>query len=319
MNQEPPGRPRRWLALAVEALIVAVLLWFVRRTIADAWQQLGTHQWRFHAWWLSAAGALYLLGMLPCGVFWHRTLLALGQPASLRQSLWAYYIGTLGKYVPGKAMVVVLRAGLVRGQGVDASLAAVSVFFETLTMMSTGALLAAAIVAVWYHQQMLLFWAAIGMAAAALTPTLPPVFKRLVRLVGVGRRDPVIAEKLGNMGYGTMLVGWLLTGLGWAILGLSFWAVARSMGAGAANPLQQLHLYTAGVSLATVAGFVSFIPGGVVVREAVLTQLMAPYLGDAVALVGVLLWRLVQVVSELVISCILYLGTHALRRHTRLR
>ena len=38
-------------------------------------------------------------------------------------------------------MVVILRAGLIRGPGVEASLAVVSVFFETLTMMSAGALL----------------------------------------------------------------------------------------------------------------------------------------------------------------------------------
>ena len=33
-----------------------------------------------------------------------------------------------------------------------------------------------------------------------------------------------------------------------------------------------LHLYTAAVALATVAGFVSFVPGGAVVREAVLDR-----------------------------------------------
>ena len=46
------------------------------------------------------------------------------------------------------------------------ALAAVSVFFETLTMMSSGALLAVAIMAVWFHKQGpqsgLLFWAALA-------------------------------------------------------------------------------------------------------------------------------------------------------------
>ena len=111
-----------------------------------------------------------------------------------------------------------------------------------------------------------------------------------------------------------MFLGWLLTGLGWAILGLSFWAVLRAFGAAGDNPVEQLHLHTAAVALATVAGFVSFVPGGAVVREAVLTELMVPYLGDAVALVGAILLRLVWLVSELVISGILYLGILARRR-----
>ena len=102
-----------------------------------------------------------------CGVFWHRILRALGQNVGFWTALRAFYIGHLGKYVPGKAMVVILRAGMIRGPGVDASLAVVSVFFETLTMMSVGALLAAGIVAVWFREQPLLLWASLGMLAVA--------------------------------------------------------------------------------------------------------------------------------------------------------
>ena len=309
VDENHPGRTRQWLAAAIKLLIVALVVWYIRRTIVDAWEQLGAHRWHFHAGWLVVSGGLYLLATLLCGIFWHRVLRALGQPVGLMQTLRAYYVGHLGKYVPGKAMVVILRTGLIRGQGVDTALAAVSVFFETLTMMSTGALMAAAIVAVWFHEQRLLFWAAMAMMVAAGAPTLPPVFRRLVRLVGVGKMNPAAAEKLANLGYGTMFFGWVLTGLGWAILGLGFWAALRGLGAVNADPFEQLHLYTAAVTLATVAGFVSFVPGGAVVREAVLTEVTAPFLGGAVALVGAILSRLVWLVSELLISGILYFTT----------
>jgi uncharacterized membrane protein YbhN (UPF0104 family) len=106
-----------------------------------------------------------------------------------------------------------------------------------------------------------------------------------------------------------MFLGWVLAGLGWAILGLGYWAALRSLGAGSANPFEQLHLYIAAVTLATVAGFVSFVPGGAVVREAVMTEVMAPFLGGAVALVAAILSRLAWLVSELVISGILYFAS----------
>ena len=141
-------------------MIVVLVVWFIRRTLVDAWVQLGEHQWRFHFGWLAVSGCLYLLGTLPCGIFWHRTLLALGQPVSLPRALRAYYIGHLGKYVPGKAMVVILRTGLVRGQGVDTALAAACVFFETLTMMAVGAFLSAAIVKPELSRTMLACWGA---------------------------------------------------------------------------------------------------------------------------------------------------------------
>ncbi len=309
MDENHPRRARRWLVAAVKLLIVALVVWYIRRTIVDAWEQLGEHRWKFHLGWLAVSGGLYLLATLLCGIFWHRALRALEQPVGLGQTLRAYYIGHLGKYVPGKAMVVILRAGLIRGEGVDMALAAVGVFFETLTMMSTGALMAAAIVAVWLHEQRLLFWAAVAMMSVAGVPTLPPVFRRLVRLVGVGKVNRAAAEKLANLGYGTMFLGWVLTGLGWTILGLGYWAALRSLGAGSPNPFEQLHLCTAAIALATVAGFVSFVPGGAVVREAVLTEVMAPCLGGPIALVAAILSRLAWLVAELVISSILYFAS----------
>ena len=51
------------------------------------------------------------------------------------------------------------------------------------------------------------------MMVVAGLPTLPPVFRRLVRLVGVGRTRSGHRDKLADLGYGTMLLGWLLTGL----------------------------------------------------------------------------------------------------------
>jgi hypothetical protein len=308
VDQGISQRRKRWFLAAIKLLIVAIVVWFIRRTLVEAWAQLGAHPWQCNFGWLAAAGGLYLLGTLLCGIFWHRSLRALGQNVTLPQALRAYYIGHLGKYVPGKAMVVILRTGLVRGQGVDTALAAASVFFETLTMMAVGAFMSAAVVAIWFHEQTLLFWAAVAVMIVAGLPTLPPVFRRLVRLVGVGRSNPAIAEKLADLGYGTMLIGWLLTATGWVVVGLSFWAVLRSLGAADANPIGQVHLYTAAVTLATVAGFVSFVPGGAVVREAVLAELMVPLLGVAVAVLSAILLRLVWLVAELVISGILYLG-----------
>ena len=72
------------------------------------------------------------------------------------------------------------------------------------------------------------------------------------------------------------------------------------------NLVAQFPLYVASVSLAMVAGFLSLIPGGAVVRELVLAELMAPRFGDVVAVVSALLLRLTWLVAELVISAILY-------------
>ena len=305
MPDNPAKRRRHWLLIAVKLVIVVVVVWFIRSTIVTGWAELEKSPPHVDLRWLAAAGGLYLLGTLFSGIFWHRVLRALGQNVGFWTALRAFYIGHLGKYVPGKALVVILRAGLIRGPGVDGSLAVVSIFFETLTMMSVGALLAAAIMVIWFREQPVLLWASLVVLAVAGLPTFPPMFRRLVRLIGLGRLKPGMLEKLDGLGYGIVLLGWALNVIGWAILGLSYWAVLWALGGESGNPLAQLHLYTAGVSLAVVAGFVSFVPGGAVVREAVLTQLMAPRVGDAVALAGAVLLRLAWLAAELIAAGVL--------------
>jgi uncharacterized membrane protein YbhN (UPF0104 family) len=249
-------------------------------------------------------------------LFWHQALRALGQRVRLADAVRAYYIGHLGKHVPGKAMVVVIRAGLIRGPGVDGALAVASVFLETLTMMSVGALIAGAIVAFWLRGNPSIALMAAVLAAAAGLPTLPPVFRRLVRLAGLRWLSPAVSEKLDRLGWKTMTVGWFLNATGWAVLGLSYWAVLQGLGLTHNSLVGRFYVYVASVSFATVSGFVSLVPGGIAVREAALTELttlMIPSIGGDMALVSTILLRFVWFVSELAISGMLYGTKHNLR------
>jgi hypothetical protein len=306
-----PGK--KWLVRIAKIAVFAVVIWAVRQTLADAWKQLGAYPWQFRPGWLVVSGGLYLVGLLPAGLFWHRVLRVLGQQARLGETLRAYYVGHLGKYVPGKAMVVILRAGMIRGRRVDTGVAAVSVFFETLTMMAVGAFLAAAVLALGFRDRSFVFYGAVGLMLASALPTLPPIFQRLVRLARVGKSDPAIAEKIGKLGYGSLAAGWLTMTLVWSLLGLSYWASLRAMGIPDLNPLADLPRYTAGVSLAMVAGFLLLVlPGGLGVREAALVKIMIPYLtprvpdaAELAAWASAAVLRLVWVLSEVLIAALM--------------
>ena len=304
---------RKWLLRTLKLLIVLLVLWALRQTLEDAWSQLGEYQWRVRSGWVLASGILYLLGLLLAGIYWHHVLLVLGQDARLGESLRAYFVGHLGKYVPGKAMVVVIRTAMVRGRRIDTAIAAASVFFETLTMMAVGAFLAALVLAVGFRGEAPKFWGAVGLMLVAGLPTLPAIFKRLARLAGVGRSSPGLSLKLDNLGCGTLLRGWALMTLAWALLGLSYWAALEAMAIPGLDPIGELPRYTAAVALAMVAGFLLLVsPGGIGVREAALVALMIPYLKtlsphpELAAWASAALLRLVWLGAELVISAALY-------------
>ena len=301
-----PTSSRKWLFLAVKLLIVVLVVWFIRSAAVEAVARLRERPLRLAPAWLTVAGLLYLAGLLPEGLFWHRVLRALGQEVGLGETLRAYLIGHLGKYVPGKAMVVVLRTGLIRSQRVDTGLVVASVFLETLTMMSVGAFLAAAILVVAFPEHGLFVGLAIVIMGLAGLPTLPPVFARLARLAGVGRSSPAVAERLAGLRYRLLGGGWAANAVGWLLMGASLWAVLRAMGP-TPELWAQWHLDTAAVAVAVVGGFVSMIPGGLLVREAVLTGLLSRQLGDpALALIAAAALRLVWLVAEVLISSMLY-------------
>jgi uncharacterized membrane protein YbhN (UPF0104 family) len=287
-------------------LVLTAVVWAVQRTLRIGLADLGKQHWQFQPGWLILSGLLYLVSMLPCGIFWHRVLRAMGQDARLGETLRAYYIGHLGKYVPGKALVVVLRAGLIRSHRVDTTVAAVSVFFETFTMMAVGAFVSAAILAAGSQRPWFLLLVALAAIVVVGLPTLPPVFRWLIRFPAVARRNPAQTEWIARLGYRTLLTGWVLITGGWFTMGVSLWAAHRGLGVGNPELLGQWAFYTACVSLATVIGFVSMIPGGLGVRDVFMAQLLVPHFGASVALVIAVVLRLVWLVAEVIISGILY-------------
>ena len=305
----PGSTTRRWIVLAVKLLVVAVVLWLVRATMMQSWNYLVEHPRSLRPYWLALSGGLYLLALLPEGLFWHWALKALGQDVGLLETLRAYYIGHLGKYVPGKAMVVVLRTGLIHSQRVDTSIAVASVFLETLTMMAVGGCIAVPVLALWFSHNPAFIAAAVGTAIVGGLPTLPPVFSRLARMLGVGRSSPAVAEKLAGFDYRTLICGWLIMLFGWVVMGTSLWAMLRGLNF-EANLAQAWYMYTAIVAMAVVVGFASMIPGGLFAREAVFTGLLAPLLGcsASTALIVAAALRLTWLLAELLISAIIYFG-----------
>ncbi len=315
-NSGPPSRSPgwRWLKLAIRLVVIAAVAWGVWRTATNAGARLAEEQFRladvdFRL--LAVAGVIYLAGMVPSWLFWHRTLWAMGQRPGLLETLRAFYIGHLGKYVPGKALVVVLRTGLVRSERVNTTVAATSIFVETLTFMAVGASLSAGLLLLLTDQWGLILLA-VGLLLFSAVPTAPPVFRRLVRIMGVRRADPQIDTAIDGLGWRLLGGGWLTVSVGWMLFGLSLWATLRAVPPGVlldadlASPWGHLPLLTACVGLAMVAGFLSLIPGGLGVRELVLIPLLAPVYGESGAMVAAVLLRLVWLVAEVLASAILY-------------
>ena len=229
------------------------------------------------------------------------------QPAPLGRTLRAWYVGSLGKYVPGKATVIVLRTALLRHDGVGIGISTATIFYETLTTMAVGALVSGLILAVLMRENWEMAALAAALVLAAGAPTVPAIFQRLARLAGIERAAPGAIDRLDHLGGRGLARAWCELAIGWGLVGASV-AAALAASAGDDVPLTAAVIFRAiaAGALSVVAGFVSFIPGGLVVRDAVMLEVLAPAVGKGPALVCALVARLTWLLSEVAISIILY-------------
>ena len=257
---------------------------------------------------------LYVASISAGGFYWHRVLTVVQQKVDLGSALRIFYASQLGKYVPGKAMVVLIRATSLQKLGVPFKVGVTSVFIETLTWIAVGAAWGAFALACWVRTEGWLAAAACVVALVATLPTYPTVLRKVLQRLSF-ESNLVERFRLRDIG-----VGWLTFSIGWGLSASSLWvllsafplAASESIGQGltgsgqasAALQLADLGICMAAVSLASVFGFVSLLPGGLGVRELVMLPLLSSRFGFAQATMVILALRLVWMVSEFLLVAI---------------
>jgi hypothetical protein len=336
------SRFRRWWPVLKLLLGLAILFavgWRFVRDLQDP------HLWQrpLHPGWLLLSGLLYLAGISLSALYWQRLLGHLGARPPLAAALRAYFVGHLGKYLPGKAWALLVRATLIHGSGVRLGLATLTSFYEVLTTMAAGVLVAAVLFAALGPEAGAAFDAedlrrllrleapaggvvgrlpavllSLALLAAVGLPLLPPLFNRVVHHLSLPFRERD-AARLPHIHLSHFAEGLLMAGCGWLLLGASLAAALQGIvgGMGSFWDAPTLGRLAAAMGLSYVVGFVILVaPGGLGVREFFLTLFVTPELAglpdmDATeargtAVLAVLVLRLVWTAAELSAAGLLY-------------
>jgi len=302
------------------ALCLAVIV-FVGKRAAALWNQEALKQAEFHLVWLLAAGGAYVVGALPAVWFWRKLMQSVGGTVRLRDAARAYYCGNLGKYIPGKASVLVIRAAMMRDRGCRGSLSALTATYETLMMMAAGLAVAVALSPLllttaqtatwpdWVRRTIAVPWLPAVLMILLCVVLLPITSRVLTHLAA--RMTPADMLSAGQqvhipkrlVGFG--LLAYLVT---WICYGLSLGFALQSLSDGPLD-LVGWPVWVGGISAATVIGFLAiFAPGGVGVREGLLIEMLRiqPAVQPHQAVVAAVLLRLVWLATEIIIAGALY-------------
>ena len=292
-----PGDSRRWGVAVVKVAIAIALTWLILRAAGLRLAEAGSSvDWTLLRpnipVLLLSVGALFAAFALQARLWaWLLTHFG-GPPVRLAAATAMILVANMGRYIPGKVFQLAGLALLAKREGVSGVQAGVAAVTGQVLN-----LLAAALVGGWAAYAAGSISEGIGLAAG-----LAVVFAVAV-LVGAGGAERVLRWLLRRGGHeadvalpGRRVLGLCLAGyiVGWAVYGLAFFWLTR--GAGLDVPLATAITAFSG---AYFVGYISLVPGGIGVREAGLSLLLAPVLGPQVSLMLAGLQRVWITVGEL--------------------
>ncbi|MGI5283836.1 lysylphosphatidylglycerol synthase domain-containing protein [Nonomuraea polychroma] len=282
MNPETVARPRIARRL-VRVGFLLVALGFGGWAVVSQWDAVVAGFARLS--WAALAGSLVAVvaALLGAMLTWRTLLADLGSRLPLRPAAKVFFVGQLGKYIPGTVWPVLAQMEMGRDLGVPRSRSAAAFFLMMPIQLATGLLVTLGTLG-WDRYGWLLL-----IVPLLLVLLEPKVINALIAF-GLRRlkREP-LERPLTRRGMLTAL-GWALAG--WTAYGVHLYFVAPQGGL----------LFAVGAfALSWCLGIMTFVvPAGAGVREVAMVAVLAPHLDRGSAIAVALSSRIVIVVGDLI-------------------
>lgn len=291
MSQTPRRRRLSRIAPFLGVLVGVSGIAFVARTLVTRWDDVRESFSRVDLLPLVASVLVGQLAMTLIGAVWVHLLQSRGHHAPRRRAMSWYYVGQLGKYVPGGIWPIVgraelaVRGGVARGDAYKATgYSLVSTYAAAATVVGIGS------IASWTYPAIGLLVAVgviVGWFALGSARLLARVTGGVARISGRTIAFPPRREFF------------TLTALhvpSWILMSLSTSITAHAFGA----RIGVTHMLFI-TSLSWLAGFVVVgVPGGIGVRESIFTALAGGTIGTPVAVSLALVSRVVFISVDLI-------------------
>ncbi|MBI5868955.1 MAG: flippase-like domain-containing protein [candidate division Zixibacteria bacterium] len=296
---EPPkghetgtGAPawKRWLTI----ITVAVVGYFLVRSIVSQWDTVSHYQWSLRWDWLLLSAALVWIDFVVLILLWRFILKRIGQhtmPFWTAYRVW--FLSNFGKYLPGKVWTVMGMVVLLKAEGYSAAPVLVSAILNQALSILSGLALSVIVLGAGTFGNIPVPVLA-GIAVLLLAILYPPLLQWGINLgLRIVRRDPITIS-LPFATIAGLFVVYLAT---WIAYGGAFWLLLLGIGIHPSGSFLQI---VAIFAASYLIGFLAlFVPGGLAVREGALSFLITNWIPAGLAAPVALLSRIWLTVTEL--------------------
>jgi hypothetical protein len=246
-------------------LAVGFLLWTAR----SAWVELSEDSVSVDLSTVLVSLAVLCLGYLGFVALWRELLATLGARLGYVATLQLWTLSNLGRYLPGKIWAIASVAAAARGLGLSPALGATGSVLAFALSIGTGALVSVVLLPELIGRLGVGAFVTVALTGAVLVPVMAPGL--LARALRVLPASWGCAES-PSLGRAHVLRLVALFCGGWLVHGVAFCVFASAFGPVRWHDVARL---TGIYALAYVAGLLAFFaPGGIGVREGVLSKLL---------------------------------------------
>ncbi len=269
------------LVVGAKVIILAAILTVVGWNLHTAWREVGVAQLRAAIdidWRWALIPPLAFGGMLlTSATAWIWLLRQLESSGSLLHLYGAYFFSQMGKYVPGKITLLLMRLERSRRLGASSYAVTISTIMENATYLLCGAAVGVLVLLRFaassggprYLWLLLIASASILVLLAAIHPAILYRFVNpILRKLG---RSEIAADQQLSMR--SLLISSIMMIPCWFFGGLALWATVRCL---VSVPVIHLWGLVSAFALSVLVGVVSFMPGGLGIRELVQGLFLLP-------------------------------------------
>ena len=291
---------RKKLFTAAKILLSSAAILFLGFALYAAVDSLVSRQVEIRFGYLAAALAVCLIFFVLQAIGWRWCLDKVGHRIPLVPSLAIWFNSQVVKYVPGKVMLPLYRILYCSRVGVSKTRTFVSMVADQVLMTVSSLLIFFAMLP--FLSQELDDAVALPMLVLCCVGGLIIIHPRIMNFgvnlaLRIARRDPIRIE----FSYGALL--WLLGfySLTWLVYGVSAVLTVLAVAQPWAVGMELYFAVSAAFLISWTLGYLGFLtPGGIGVREAVMTAVLAPFLETSVALTVAVLARLIWMLGEVI-------------------
>lgn len=266
------------LLFYLKLLILLGVISGVAYAFYKSWKQVHDLQFSIDWRW----GGIGLLGfagsMLTSATIWRRLARRMGDRSPTLPLLASYTYSQMGKYIPGKVVLLFMRIQRAGRFGMNPAVCTLSTLLENALYMISGAIVGTLAIARIAGElpekfQPFIWPATITIILLLSAGCYPPIFYNLVnRLLRKMKKPEVPAsERLGIATLALAVLGFVPC---WCFGGLALWGSVRCIDLSALGiqpvPLADSWWFAGAYSLSVIIGMASLLPGGTGIRDAAL-------------------------------------------------